>query len=537
MASPQTPPARLAPSDLGPDLAPRTRALNDAPVREGRYVLCWLQQALRSHDNPTIDVATMVGNAAGLPVLVYHGMREDYPYASWRLHDFLIGASRDVERGCKARGIACVNYVVRPSKIEKGLVYRLAEVAALVVTDDQPLFVGRWQADRFAAKTNCGVWAVDANRLVPYSVLKTGMKTTKGFRAAAKEQRDGPWSAVADAEPTVPPFRGKLPFTPDRLASKSKAKILELIRECRIDHTLPPSAEIFPTRKAIEGYLGTLETAVLPVYKWRRNNPAETGAASYLSPYLHFGMLGPREIYARVQAAEAPAACKWKYLDELLTWREWFHYLASERESPTDWANIPNWARTTLEEHADDPRPRLYSLSELLHAKTDDDIWNAGQRQFLLDGYMHNNLRMYWGKQILKWTASPQEAWNVACYLNDRLSYDGRNPSTYGNLEWVFGRGRPGYREIEVYGKVAPKSDRALRNRKGVVEWADVMNAREVPDIFVPNRVPDYAHPETPLGPYFPMKQESDTTSATPLSVTAPERSALKGAKEGADVG
>ena len=147
-----------------------------------------------------------------------------------------------------------------------------------------------------------------------------------------------------------------------------------------------------------------------------------------------------------------------------------------------------------------------YTLSELLHARTDDEVWNAGQRQFLLDGYMHNNLRMYWGKQILRWTSSPKEAWNVACYLNDRLSYDGRDPATYGNLEWVFGRARPGYREIPVYGKVAPKSDRAIRGRKGMPDWIDEMNAREDMRVSIPNGVPDYAEPDMPLGPYFPME-------------------------------
>lgn len=60
--------------------APRVRAMNDrASDRDGRYVLCWLQQALRAHDNPVIDVSIHLGNTLNLPVLVYHGVREDYP--------------------------------------------------------------------------------------------------------------------------------------------------------------------------------------------------------------------------------------------------------------------------------------------------------------------------------------------------------------------------------------------------------------------------------------------------------------------------
>ena len=540
MASPQTPSdsfARLCPADLGDALAPRTRALNGTPLRGGRYVLCWLQQTLRPRDNPAIDAAIAVGNRMGLPVLVYHGMREDYPYSSWRLHDFLVGASVELQKGCRERGLRSVNLVVRPGKEERGLVYRLADDAALVVTDDQPLFVGRWQANRFAAKTDAPVWAVDTNRLVPFSLMKSGIRATRSFREKAKTHRDGPWSEIDDLEPDVGPYRGKLAFASDDLADLSKAKRLALIRECRIDHTLLPSAEILPTRKALDGLLGNLQNVVLPVYANRRNNPALVGSASFLSPYLHFGMVGPREIYRIVQETDTTSRNKWKYLDELLTWREWFHYLAQDRDSVCDWANIPNWARQTLEEHAGDAREQLYSLSELLHAQTDDPVWNAAQRQFLLDGYMHNNLRMYWGKQIIKWTPDPKTAWSTACYINDRLSYDGRNPATYGNIEWVFGRARPGYREIPVYGRVAPKSNTAILKRDGMPDWIETMNARETIEVSVPNRVPDYAEPETPLGPYFPMRSGNSRPPATPRTAPAGERSAPKCARACADVG
>lgn len=106
--------------------APRVRALNDrAPNADGRFVLCWLQQALRARDNPVIDASVRLGNALALPVLIYHGVREDYPYASDRLHCFILGASRDLAIGCRERGLACVQHVDRAGHREKGLVYRL----------------------------------------------------------------------------------------------------------------------------------------------------------------------------------------------------------------------------------------------------------------------------------------------------------------------------------------------------------------------------------------------------------------------------
>ena len=122
--------------------APRVRALNDCAIAPGGgYVFCWLQQALRAHDNPVIDAAVRLGNALHRPILVYHGVRDDYPYASDRLHRFILGASRDLGRDCRARGLACVQHVDRDGMREKGPVHRLGTAAAAIVVEDQPTFV------------------------------------------------------------------------------------------------------------------------------------------------------------------------------------------------------------------------------------------------------------------------------------------------------------------------------------------------------------------------------------------------------------
>ena len=490
-------------STLPPPLKARTRALNRRRVaKEGRgYVLCWLQQALRATDNPALDVAVTVANRLGLPVVVHHGIREDYPYASDRLHRFLIGASRTLEKGCEARGIRCVNLLLRPAKFDRSAVYRLAADAALTVTDDQPLFVARRQADRFAAKADGAVWAVDANHMVPLGTLAEGITSTKGFRAAHKPLRDRDWAVPGDVAPEQPPHDGPLAYESDRLAARRAGTLDRWLAECRIDHSLPPGA-FEASAAALEARMAALEQVVLPAYRWRRNNAADPAGASRLSPYLHFGMIGPREVARRVAASDAPAGCKWKFLDEMLTWREWFAYLAWHRETPTAWSILPERARATLEAHSGDPRDHLPGLAALMRGETGDETWDAAQKGFVCDGYMHNNLRMFWGKKLIEWTASPKEAWSTALWLNDRLSYDGRDPATYGNMEWVFGRGRPGYREIPVYGRVSPKSDRAMRRRPGMADWLATEAAREAPAASVPNAVPDYAG-EAP--PYFPM--------------------------------
>ena len=106
---------------------------------------------------------------------------------------------------------------------------------------------------------------------------------------------------------------------------------------------------------------------------------------------------------------------------------------------PESYAQITNWARLQLEKHASNVRPELETLDALVHGETADETWDACQKQYLIDGWMHNNLRMYWAKRIIAMTPDPETAWVTACYLNDRLSLDGRDPSTYGNIAAMFG--------------------------------------------------------------------------------------------------
>lgn len=476
--------------DLGSvDLRDRGRALNAQNAHSGgEYVLCWLQQSLRAYDNPVIDAAIAYGNHHNLPVLVYHGIRADYPHASDRLHYFLLGGSRDLQKGCEARGLRCVTYLQTPKGIEKGLVYRLSEKARAVFAEDHPTFVARWQTESFANKVNRPVYVMDAARLVPTKILPKGLKTTSSFRSAIKNLKAVYGAATSDQTPKVAPYSKPLAFKGIDLKGLTDEDLKTLISECDIDHTLWICPEFLPTRAEALGRMKGFIDQYLPRYKWSRNNPAITGSGSELSPYLHFGLLGPRELYKAVQDSEAHSSAKWKFLDESVTWREWFHYLAFYTDNFDTFDALPDSPKKTLREHAGDARETLYDLDALIHGETEDAVWNAAQKQWLLTGYMHNNLRMYWAKKLIGWTADPVTAWNTACYINDRLSLDGRDPATYGNMQWCFGKAKPGYSEIPVYGWVAPKSSSAVMKRDGMPAWVESLNFKQSGRISFPER-------------------------------------------------
>lgn len=78
-----------------------------------------------------------------------------------------------------------------------------------------------------------------------------------------------------------------------------------------------------------------------------------------------------------------------------------------------------------------DKRKYIYSLHQLEHSETHDDLWNASQNQMVTIGKMHGFLRMYWAKKILEWTETPERALESANYLNNKYSIDGCDPNGY----------------------------------------------------------------------------------------------------------
>ncbi|MDT7855390.1 deoxyribodipyrimidine photo-lyase [Rubrivirga sp. S365] len=475
----------------------RTRKLTDRYIiSRGRdYVLCWLMQALRADENPAIDAAVALGNDRGLPVVVLHTLDNTYPYASHRLHRFILEASQELEGGVEARGLRFVRYVRRAAGAQTAgaqtagaqtagaasvdVAARLAERAAAVVVDDVPTFVTREYADRLAERLDRAVLAVDACCAVPMNAFEAPLTTTKAFRAAHTPLRDEHLDTDLRQEPAAPPFDGDLDVEHEPLDSDLDA----IIAACGVDMTVPPAPGWAGRRSAALDRLRHAVEHVVPRYKWTRNNPALDDATAAISPWMHFGVLSPREVARAVLDAEAAGdvhpAARWKFLDETLTWREVYHHRCRWEPDWAGWSGLPADARETLEAHASDPRPALYSLDELARGETDDETWNAAQKQFLLDGWMNNNLRMYWVKQILKWRETPQDTFATACWLNDRFSLDGRDASTYGGIRWGFGDAKLWSSERPVYGHVASKSDRALRKRDGVPAWLVEQAARE----------------------------------------------------------
>jgi deoxyribodipyrimidine photo-lyase len=116
---------------------------------------------------------------------------------------------------------------------------------------------------------------------------------------------------------------------------------------------------------------------------------------------------------------------------------------------------LPAWALATLRAHAHDKRAHLYTPEEWEAGATHDPLWNAAQRELVATGTIHNYLRMLWGKKVLEWSRSPEEAYRTLEHLNHRYALDGRDPNSYTGILWCFGLfDRPWPPERKVTGVV-----------------------------------------------------------------------------------
>ena len=436
----------------------------------GAYVLVVLNRALRSEDNPVIDAAHLHGDRLNLDVVVYSELDETAFHASDRLCYFVLGAFRELAKSLANKGIKCVQVLKKAGDTD--MLQPIASKAAVIYTDEDYTYSDRQKLERLLKLATQTVFFVDAARLVPTRQLPKGIKTTPGFRKAHSALRKHYIALRQEVSPSkIAQIKNIAIPIEHNFARYSDASLIELVENCNIDHNIKISHKHPPTQAEITARIDTLKAEIIAKYKWNRNNAALKSSTSKLSPYLHFGMLSPDRVLNEIESSNIPKKYTWKFRDEFLTWREWSHYQAFHQSNLHEYDSLPDKAKQTLEEHKDDERPELRTFAEIMSGNTGDRTWNALQKEWLNTGWLHNNLRMYWAKQILRFTKTPIEAWNTACYINDRISLDGRDPATYASMRWAFGEGKPGYSEKPIYGWVATKSDRAMLKREGMKEW------------------------------------------------------------------
>jgi len=460
----------------------RLRTLGHLPVRrDGRYVLYWMTAFRRSRSNFALQHAVALAETLQRPLLVLEALRCDYPWASPRLHRFVIDGMRDNAATFAQHAVAYYPYVEPNPGAGHGLLSALAAEACAVIGDDAPLFFLPRMLTAAAAHLPVRFEVVDSNGLLPLRAAERDYPSAYAFRRLLQRQLPAHLAAPPAPEPLAG-YRLPRALPPQAVgehwpvrSAKELAQPEAWLAELPLDRSIAP-VDTPGGAQAAGAALAHFVTGGLPRYVAQRNQP-EADATSGLSPYLHFGQLSAHEVFAAIARWEAwhPGLLDpvgrgqrhgwWgmsenaeAFLDQLVTWRELGYNFCTFRDDAPRYDALPEWARASLENHADDPRPYRYTLAQFDDAATHDPLWNAAQRQLRREGTIHNYLRMLWGKKILEWAPSPQEALAIMIELNNRYALDGRDPNSYSGISWCLGRYDRPWPERPVFGKVRSMS-------------------------------------------------------------------------------
>ena len=462
-------------------LAPpiRVRALNARDIRTGDYVLYWMVAFRRPRWSFALQHAAARANELGKPLLILEALRVGYPWASDRLHRFVLDGMRANQRWLRDRNVVYYPYVEPEHGAGRGLLAALAKDACLVVSDDYPAFFIPKMQETASEKIDAPFELVDSNGLLPLRAADKVFSRAFDFRRFLQK--------------TLPPHLGDLPLEdplkelaplPRGFDAHQRSRVKawpeasmdvltgDTLGSLPIDHSVPPVDFGGGFEEAERRMFDFLDGA-FSRYAEDRNHPDEC-AASGLSPWLHFGHVSTHQIFHEIAANEGwsierlaakPHGARegwWgmsenaeAFLDELVTWREVGFNMCAHNPQYDRYESLPDWARKSLAEHEADVRPHLYTLEELERAATHDSVWNAAQMELVQTGRLQNYLRMLWGKRILEWSKTAREALATMIELNNKYAVDGRDPNSYSGIFWVLGRyDRAWGPERPIFGKI-----------------------------------------------------------------------------------
>jgi deoxyribodipyrimidine photo-lyase len=478
----------------------RVRLLRDRPAREETGpVVYWMQRSQRASDNHALEYAVEQANNRNAELYVAFGLMDGYPEANARHYRFLLEGLEACAASLASRGIPFLPVRGHPAEVAVAA----SEQASLLVCDAGYLWHLRQWRKRVVDEAACPVVLVETDLIVPVAEASTKREyaartirkkimtrldhflelpppqalerrgaggESRGATGGAAGGADGASDSGAPAGPALMPT-----FEPVDLGDLEAT-----LTSLSVDRSIAPVPALFRGGEAeARSRFRRFLQHTLPAYSAHRNQP-QTDDTSHMSPYLHFGHVSPLRLVldARQAAGADQSEQLADFVEELAVRRELaFNYCYFEPRYASFQA-LPDWARQTLDEHRRDERPYLYSPEQLEQARTHDPYWNAAMQEMRYTGYMHNYMRMYWGKKILEWSLTPEEGFETALRLNNRYFLDGRDPASYANVGWIFGLHDRPWTERSVFGKVRIMTAAGLERKCRIQAYVEKVEAR-----------------------------------------------------------
>ena len=374
----------------------------------------WFRRDLRVHDNEALHAACIEGEC--LPLFVLDPMFLERSGAP-RLN-FLFGALRSLN---SSLGGALVVRIGDPLVVVPQVAAEVGATGVYVAKDFAPY--GR-RRDMAIANALREVGASLRGVGSPYAIEPGTVKKDDGTPYAVFTPFSKRWVPLLTPLEESDPLLSAI--TP---VGKVRSDAIPANRECTAD--LPE-----PSEKAAHNRWEWFVANGLDTYDDNRNLPAVDGS-SQLSPYLRFGLLHPKQLLADLSGLDDGAGSVAKshatFRSELC-WREFYADVLFHKPH-TAWENLQaKMEKITLDTDA----KAVVRFEKWCAGETGYPIVDAGMRQLLTTGWMHNRVRMIVASFLVKDLHLPWQ-WGAKHFM--RHLVDGDIASNNHGWQWSAGTG------------------------------------------------------------------------------------------------
>lgn len=468
----------------------RIQKLNNCEIRNGSFVLYWMQASQRTVFNHALNFAIHQANKLNLPLITVFFLVENFPSANFRHFKFMLDGLAVTARELIRSGSG---FYAAKTQSPSDAFAKIAKNTAIAIVDrGYTRIQKKWRAE--AGKIlKIPLFQVESDVIVPVEIASAKEEFSAATLRPKIQKLKEKFLTEKFSRPKLiksfSEFAGKIANTQSidydvlkkTLAASLRTELLiyesdapnargqnldETLKSLKIDRSVSEGSfrgGYGEAKKILKIFINEK----LPLYAKFARDPSQN-VLSNLSPYLHFGQISPLEIAQEVLNSEHRAD---EFLEELIVRRELAINFVHYNQDYDNFNCIPDWAKESLAKHVKDKRQYIYSENELERAETHDSYWNACQREMLKTGKMHSYMRMYWGKKVIEWTKSPEEAYEILVKLNDKYELDGRDPNGYAGIAWCFGKHDHPWQERNILGKIRYMNAQGLERKFNIKKY------------------------------------------------------------------
>ena len=387
-------------------------------------VLYWVSRALRTHDNQAFHQAQQIALNQNAQLIVLFNYYPKFPHANRRNMDFLLKGLAEMSDKC--------------AKLNIPLFFRVGNIIDHLEILNQTFDIQHIITEAHVLRPILAVQALVSNWAYAHQVrfIKVSTATVVPVQDASPKLE---FAARTFRPKVLKKYKDYLnnDYTlvshPQQITLEDRFKISD-IESFYASNPLKhlSISKLVPGEDAAIQQLNIFIQNGLAYYD--RRNQIDAKGQSYLSAYLHYGMLSPIKMIRDVLNTQHSNSEL--FIEEAMVRRELAENYCFYEPNYDKLEGAWSWAIETLKKHEFDERPYLYTLETLEKAQTHDDLWNHCQRHIVEEGYLHSYLRMYWAKMVLLWTKNASEAIAILVYLNDTYMLDGRDSNGYTGILW-----------------------------------------------------------------------------------------------------